>query len=88
MKDTRFDRVYILKTQQKSIKKLKGVCDYYQIETNGIFEYAKDFHIAWGFSKDGLIYLSPTTFLTQKIDFYSVDELIEFLEEKTKYNNA
>ena len=79
--DTRFDRVYLLKTKNGEIDRVKQLCEDYQINDNGVFEGAADFHMAWGFGPDGLIYISPSTFAMRKPDFNSIDELIEFLDK-------
>ncbi len=79
MADKRFDRVYVLKTKPGEIDKVKELCHDYQVEDNGVFEGAEDFHFAWGFGPEGMIYLSPTTFLYHKPDFNSVEEMGNFL---------
>lgn len=78
--DSRFDRVYLLKAKNGELKRIKQLCEEYQINDNGIFDNAADFHFAWGFGPDGLIYLSPSTFAIRKPDFNSIEELIEFLD--------
>ena len=79
--DTRFDRVYFLKTNSGELPKVKQLCEDYSINDNGVFDNAADFHFAWGIGPDGLIYISPTTFLIHKPDFNSAEELEEFLEK-------
>ena len=79
--DTRFDRVYLLKTKDGEIDKLKQLCIDYHINDNDIFDKAASFHFAWGIGPEGLIYISPTTFLYHKIDFNSLDELEEYLDK-------
>ena len=83
--DLRFDRVYFLKTQPGEIERVKQLCEDYHISDNGVFEKAAGFHFAWGFGPDGIVYISPTTFLVHKPDFNSIEELEEFLDRhKTK----
>ena len=77
----RFDRVYILKSPPNSIQRLKELCRNFDINDNGILDEAQDFHIAWGFGPNGLIYLSSTNFLYCDIDFYSIEELEEYLKQ-------
>ena len=79
--DPRFERVYLLKTKSGEIDRVKQLCEDYQINDNGIFENAADFHFAWGFGPDGLIYISPSTFALRKPDFNSIEELEEFLDQ-------
>ena len=78
--DERFDRVYFLKTKVGEIERVKQLCLDYRINDNGVFEKATAFHFAWAFSSSGLIYISPTTFLTNKIDFNSIKEIEDFLD--------
>ena len=80
MKDDRFPRPYILKTKDGEVEKLKKICEEYHIKDNGIFEYAVSFHISWAITDDGLMYISPTTFLNYPIDFKSLDELVDYLD--------
>ena len=77
--DQRFDRIYLLKSKEGEIKRLIQLCEDYHIAHNDVFEHAANFHIAWGFGPDGVIYISPTTFLNQKPDFNSIEELEDFL---------
>ena len=79
--DSRFDRIYLLKTKSGELEKVKKLCDDYHINDNGAFENAADFHFAWGFGPYGIIYISPTTFLTHDPDFNSIEELEEFLDK-------
>lgn len=79
--DPRFDRVYFLKAEHDSLERVKQLCIDYRIIDNGVFENAVDFHVAWGFGPDGIIYISPTTFLTHKPDFNSIDEFEAFLDK-------
>ena len=81
--DNRFDHLYFLKTKNGEIDRLKQLCLDYSINDNGIFDKAASFHIAWGIGPNGLIYISPTTFLIHKPDFNSTMELEACLE---KYN--
>jgi len=86
--DSRFDRVYFLKTKSGDLEKVKQLCEDYQINDNGAFENAADFHFAWGFGPNGIIYISPTTFLTHKPDFNSIEELETFLDKFIIKNNC
>lgn len=86
--DERFDRVYFLKAKDGELNRVKQLCADYDINDNGVFDGAADFHFAWGFGPDGLIYISPTTFLYHKPDFNSIDELIEFLDKFPPKNQA
>lgn len=79
--DTRFDRVYFLKTKPGEINKVKQLCSDYDINDNDIFETAKEFHFAWGIGPEGLVYISPTTFLSHKPDFNSTEELEDYLDK-------
>ncbi|MBQ6730734.1 MAG: hypothetical protein IJR08_02380 [Bacilli bacterium] len=79
--DSRFDRVYLLKAKSGEIDRVKQLCEDYRINDNGIFENAADFHFAWGFGPDGLIYISPSTFAMRKPDFNSIEQLEEFLDQ-------
>lgn len=81
MMDSRFDRLYILKSPPNSIERLKELCRNFDIKVNGVLEDAQDFHIAWGFGPNGLIYLSPTNFLYCDIDFNSIEEVEEYLKQ-------
>ena len=81
MMDRRFDRLYILKSAPNSIERLKDLCRNFDINDNGILDEAQDFHLAWGFGPNGLIYLSHTTFLYYDIDFYSIEEVEEYLKQ-------
>ena len=78
--DKRFDRVYFLKTKNGELDKVKQLCEDYSINDNGVFDNAAPFHFAWGFGPEGIIYISPTTFLYHKPDFNSVEELENFLD--------
>ncbi len=78
--DPRFDRVYFLKAEPNSLERVKQLCLDYRINDNGVFESAADFHFAWGFGPDGIVYISPTTFLIHKPDFNSIEELETFLD--------
>ena len=86
--DNRFDRVYLLKAKTNELDRVKQLCEDYQINDNGVFENAADFHFAWGFGPEGLIYLSPSTFVMRKPDFYSIEELIKFLDGFPSKNQA
>lgn len=79
--DKRFDRLYILKSPPNSTERLKELCRNFDINDNGVLDEAQDFHIAWGIGPTGLIYLSPTTFLYYDIDFYSIEEVEEYLKQ-------
>ena len=79
--DNRFDRVYFLKTKSGEINKVKQLCVDYEINDNGVFENAADWHFAWGIGPSGMIYISPTTFLIHKPDFNSAEELEEYLDK-------
>lgn len=79
--DNRFGRVYFLKAKSGELPRVKQLCEDYHINDNGVFENATDFHFAWGFGPDGIIYISPTTFLTHKPDFNSIEELEAFLDK-------
>lgn len=79
--DYRFDRVYILKSPPNSIERLKELCRNFDINANEALDEAQDFHIAWGIGPNGLIYLSHTTFLYSDIDFYSIEEVEEYLKK-------
>lgn len=78
--DKKFDRLYILKSPLNSKERLKELCRNFDINDNGVLDEAQDFHIAWGFGPTGLIYLSPTNFLYNDIDFNSIEELEEYLD--------
>lgn len=78
--DERFNRVYFLKTESGELEKVKQLCEDYNINDNGAFDNAAPFHFAWGFGPEGIIYISPTTFLSHKPDFNSVEELESFLD--------
>ena len=84
--DKRFDRLYILKSKNGELKRVQELCKDYRINDNDIFSYAKKFHIAWGFEPEGLVYLSPTTFLIHKPDFYSIEELEIYLDKFEEKN--
>ncbi len=86
MLDSRFERLYILKTKEGEVDALKHLCEDYEIETNGVFENAAHFHRAWGICEKGLIYLSHTMFIYSKIDFNSLEEFEHFLAEVTSKN--
>ena len=83
----KIDRVYYIKTQAGDLERIKQLCIDYDIQDNGVFDNAASFHFAWGLGPDGLIYLSPTTFLYQKPDFNSVEELEAFLEKVSGNRN-
>ena len=83
----RIDRIYLIKTQPGELERIKQLCIDYDIQDNGVFEKAAPFHFAWGLGPNGLIILSPTTFLYQKPDFNSIEELEAFLEEKSENRN-
>ena len=78
--DYRFERIYFLKTKSGELAKVKQLCKDYHIYENGTFESVKKFHFAWGIGPYGIICLSPTTFLTHKPDFNSIEELEAFLD--------
>ena len=78
--DPRFDRVYFLKAEPNSLERIKQLCLDYDINDNGVFVHATEFHFAWGFGPEGIIYISPTTFLIHKPDFNSIEELERFLD--------
>ena len=85
--DFRFDRLYILKIGDGEIPLLKQLCLDYEIEDNGTFENATDFHRIWGLGPDGLVYLSYG--MAQRgFDFNSLDELREFLDKFPSKNQA
>ena len=77
----RFDRVYFLNAEPNSLKRAKQLCLDYCINDNSVFERVADFHFAWGFGPDGIIYISPATFLIHKPDFNSIEELATFLDK-------
>ena len=78
--DSRFDRLYILKIGDGEIPKLKQLCEEYNINDNGAFERAVDFHRIWGIGPDGLIYLSYG--MAEKgFDFNSLEELENHLNK-------
>lgn len=81
--DTRFDRVYLLllRSDDHNVEKMEALCSDYNISDNGVFKTATKWHFAWGIGPMGLIYLSPITFLNQKPDFKSIDELEDFLDK-------
>ncbi|MCR4910981.1 MAG: hypothetical protein K5925_00425 [Bacilli bacterium] len=79
--DSRFDKVYLLKTKDGELERVKQLCIDYKIKDNGVFEKAASFHFAWAFGPDGIIYISPTTFLIHKPDFNSIEELEEYLDK-------
>lgn len=79
--DKRFDRVYILKSLPNSIERLKDLCRNFDIKDNGVLDETQDFHIAWGIGPNGLIHLSPTNFLYYDIDFFSIEEVEEYLKQ-------
>ena len=78
--DSRFNRVYFLKTKSGELERVKQLCLDYGINDNGVFDTAASFHFAWGFGPDGIIYISPTTFLIHKPDFNSIEELEDYLD--------
>ena len=85
--DLRFDHLYILKIGNDEIPLLKQLCLDYEIEDNGTFENAVDFHRIWGIGPDGLVYLSYG--MAQRgFDFNSLDELREFLDKFPSKNQA
>ena len=78
--DSKFDRLYILKIGDGEIPKLKQLCEEYNINDNGAFERAVDFHRIWGIGPDGLIYLSYG--MAEKgFDFNSLEELENHLNK-------
>lgn len=79
--DDRFERIYLLKTKDGDIERLKKICEDYHIQDNGTFDMAAPFHFAWAFGPDGMIYISPTTFLVHKPDFNSIEEFEEYLDK-------
>ena len=81
--DGRFDRVYLFKDE---LNKVKQLCEDYHINDNGIFEHAANFHISWGIGPEGLIYISPTSFLSHKPDFNNVEEVMDFLDNFNNFN--
>ncbi len=81
MIDARFDRVYFIKAQPDEIEKMKQLCIDYHINDNGVFDNAASFHFAWAIGPEGLIYISPTTFLINKPDFNSIEELEDYLDQ-------
>ncbi len=85
--DYRFDRVYFLKAEPNSIEKVKQLCRDYNINDNGVFENAASFHFAWGFGPEGIIYISPTTFLNHRPDFNSIEELENYLDQFVSHKN-
>lgn len=78
--DERFNRVYFLKTKSGELEKVKQLCRDYNINDNGVFDNAAPFHFAWGFGPEGIIYISPTTFLSHKPDFNSIEEFEDYLD--------
>lgn len=85
--DKRFDRLYILKSPPNSIERLKQLCRNLDINDNGVLDEAQDFHIAWGFGPNGLIYLAHTTFLYYDIEFNSIEEVEEYLKQFINKSN-
>lgn len=84
MPDSRFDnKVYFLKTKPGEMERLKEICREYNIQDNGVFKEAASFHFAWGITKEGLFYISPTNFIYRKPDFNSIEEFEDFLILKT-----
>lgn len=79
--DSRFDKVYFLKAGTEDLERVKQLCINYNINDNGVFEKAAGWHFAWGFGPEGIIYISPTTFLNHKPDFNSIEELEGFLDK-------
>ena len=86
MSDSRFKRLYVLKTKEGEIEKLKQICEDYEIETNEVCKNAASFHRAWGFTGCGLVYLSHTMFLYNKIDFNSLEELEKYRDQFLELN--
>ncbi len=85
--DSRFDRIYLLKAEPDSLDRIKQLCIDYNIDDNGVFENAASFHFAWGFGPDGIIYISPTTFLNHRPDFNSIEELENYLDRFVSHKN-
>lgn len=88
--DSRFDRVYFIylkyKDSDNNLERMKKFCEEYNIKDNGVFKGATYWHFAYGIGTDGLIYISPTTFLTHKPDFNSIEEIEAFLDKFTVVN--
>ena len=77
--DKRFNRLYILKIDNGQIPQLKQLCEDYNIQDNGAFDNAANFHRIWGINENGLIYLSYG--MAQRgFDFNSLKELEEYLD--------
>ncbi len=83
--DSRFDRVYFIylkyKDSDSNLERMKKFCEEYNIKDNGVFKGATCWHFAYGIGPDGLIYISPTTFLHKTPDFYSIEEIEAFLDK-------
>lgn len=88
--DNRFDRVYFIylkyKDSDNNLERMKKFCEEYNIKDNGAFKDGTCWHFAYGIGPDGLIYISPTTFLTHKPDFNSIEEIEAFLDKFTVVN--
>lgn len=88
--DNRFDRVYFIylkyKDSDSNLERMKKFCEEYNIIDNGIFLKATCWHFAYAIGPDGLIYISPTTFLNHKPDFNSIEEMEAFLDKFTVVN--
>lgn len=75
------DKVYLIMTRSGELERMRRLCLDYGIQDNGVFDRAADFHFAWGLGPDGMIYLSPTTFIYRKPDFNSIEEFEDFLRK-------
>lgn len=88
--DSRFDRVYFIylkyKDSDNNLERMKKFCVEYNIKDNGVFKGATCWHFAYGIGAGGLIYISPTTFLTHKPDFNFIEEIEAFLDKFTVVN--
>lgn len=88
--DNRFDRVYFIylkyKDSDNNLERTKKFCEEYNIKDNGVFKGATCWHFAYGIGPNGLIYISPTTFLNHKPDFNSIEEIEAFLDKITVFN--
>lgn len=86
--DERFDKVYLLKAEPNTLEQIKQICIDYGICDNGVFENAANFHFSWGFGPNGIIYISPTTFLYREPDFNSIKDFIDFLNKRLLHIQA
>ena len=79
--NTYFRRNYVLKIKKGEARQFKELCEYYQIEDNNMIKINAINDQYWEIGPRGVLWL-PSFIASEKIvDFYSLEELEEYLKK-------